>query len=1564
MAGNKQENELIRKQRNEQMEIQAEVLATEQKSAFKIGSADHTAMGEDTISATKQSMRFISEAFDNQELMLSDETKAALMTRQRRSSSHILLNSTKLFGDSKEMKAIKDNLAILEDYLVSEVSSQKDMESLMAKIQDQYGNTIDTCRHYLSVKTTRTRSDRYTMVRDKMFELMEEMSYIQIMRDKIEAGDSQVEGIYCPYNLLTLARLQSEFPKAVSTEVATVQEVKRDVSTDKDYDDTLGNVDYMAQNIINMLRLKSTPRDITSKAGSDEAGVAVWLCNLLRNFPEGEHMTYVHTGFAGFKGGKLKRTYKQNGKDVMCDTLIGLKQAKDGTLTLIINGAKLVLPYAKDAIISSMQGNLIGNEDIFGREFTDSSVNYINQLDPNDSTGMLRNLCLKIIGNRTGIRPVNFDNVSTQEIKSLTLYYLRGELGKTEIQDYISTIEKEGQFKRKEVKLDGEANEVEDGEDWVILEKVATASDLSINGDETLEMLRYRGLQEKKELAKKVSLFKPEKRETVTVDDSDGWTGEERAVRNLIADMVYSRHTWDADAAIEKPGERFRKILLDNTDAVVYVLKDKSLLTGMVDKLPIPSGKEKIREGIDAAFAQLEDAIRQNSADLLSLDMVQMINSKLLKEAISLALSVEAVAGKFAEVEDSINEAVNAGSDEIQKYISENVDMLFGGETAAVTTTEDETQIPNHKFIQDPEEKKRCKELGRERLKKYLKDAVTGNSGQGKFIKLIMQHYFSEVSTLDKRSMMGAALRDARAMEGGADASEEQVKKAAGAYLGGIFKGAGPLLQKILQGIPSDGMPEELKGAFEDVKSNLLPIPDEIVEAQMLAMVERSNGEVTKIEVTRTLGAASVGQAFLCKLYGPSFPQTGEEVVVKLLRPDVHNRMMREKGILLRCANQTDAGMRKTYEGQLARIEEELDLTIEARNVELGQIYSKSKDATKTEDGVVSMRLNKVIAPTTGSMVIEKAPGTTVDKYLKELDAQEREILEPLYVYEEVNGKRQLVLEDGVPKIDCSRVSIARLIEIASRIREMHNTASTRQKHLIRLSEKWVDEGLFQSGFYHGDLHAGNIMITDEKATVIDFGNATQLEEEQKVQVTRMMAATAVSDAEMFMEAFHNLMSKEPSIQQTFKDKQAEFLAMLKKILELGTGSNSGERIGVALIKAQELGLELPSAIFNFSQCQLRLQNTVDSMNHHLDTMYKQLQKITDNLGGMQVDRELEVADIVRLNCLLSKHTPQEHVFISLRLNSDVTTKMLSSGSPEDLKVIEDCFGPYFDEFDSMIVAKQDLISEMHDKILEIRENLKDENYHADRKTFEQKYSSIMSIFMQSRDKRQFVDSIFDKTVPMEVIEEKLNLFLLKPSEIFAKIKAQAVSAKEQGTEINGDKLKNDAVCLASLFMALSNNADQRIKLSGEHCALTYMSTMSAAIKKVFDGCLNGEEYVIGEKQRDELKDKFKPYIDDPRYASLFNDFLDKHVAPHSFNKKELFNTLVDMQNDLIYIYVRIINDLQVGEDEKLELSIDTKQDDFIDVMGKVIVDNLMSTMKRVGARWATKHAKDMQNLD
>jgi predicted unusual protein kinase regulating ubiquinone biosynthesis (AarF/ABC1/UbiB family) len=155
-----------------------------------------------------------------------------------------------------------------------------------------------------------------------------------------------------------------------------------------------------------------------------------------------------------------------------------------------------------------------------------------------------------------------------------------------------------------------------------------------------------------------------------------------------------------------------------------------------------------------------------------------------------------------------------------------------------------------------------------------------------------------------------------------------------------------------------------------------------------------------------------------------------------------------------------------------------------------------------------------------------------------------------------------------------------------------------------------VQEGIYGEGIYHGDLHSGNIMIDDDKATIIDFGNATKLDEFQKKNLTLLTAASAAGDTDDFLTAFGNLLGE--SSKKAFKDNKAALKKEIKDTFKLGNKESAGLRISLIILKAQSLGIEVPSAINSFSQSQIRLQNTIDEVNQMIGDIKENMSKLSE----------------------------------------------------------------------------------------------------------------------------------------------------------------------------------------------------------------------------------------------------------------------------------------------------------------------------------------------------------------
>ena|GEM_PF-5314338 len=777
----------------------------------------------------------------------------------------------------------------------------------------------------------------------------------------------------------------------------------------------------------------------------------------------------------------------------------------------------------------------------------------------------------------------------------------------------------------------------------------------TLSGPDSKVMQKF--LEDSKEIFKQTELVNKQSAEVLGQfkqeenPNQEVWSEREVAVKNLIADLISSPEYWAGDEVKGVPKDpitRTKEVLLRNVDGLAYMMADEKLATRMLDKLPLPDTGDMKKKLLKAL-----SGIPTGGLDFKAPHAV-------LYAAVKTKLDDPEMIETLMDIQTNISDTIDAASEQLQEQMTQAVNSVF--KPVAKEENLPPLKDPNTPGLEE-EEKKKIVEEGNRRLTHIMEECMKGDSGQGMFTKQVLTNYFSGVSAMDKRAMFSAAFRYAPAKgkykgKTKEDREEYQNKQQAG-LLGAILKGAGPLLQKMMQGLPEGSLPDELLGAVSDMKSKLAPIPDSFVKAELQSMIDNSNGQIEKIVVEKSLGAASVGQAFMCKLYRPGQAEP-EDVVVKILRPDVRNHMARERELMLKCARDTDnysklqewekakaeaekkgepippkpeqkegeiGGMEATYLGALQRIEEELDLTAEAKNVEAGKVYDKElaklseekkreKKEAKGEkvwhdiyerkhDRVKAMKVNNISKPTKSCLMLERAEGTTLDSYIKDTNEEIRQILQK---YEDVK-------DGGLAQQEYFEKDRIRLMELM---------LSAQKKHarMLELSEKWVEEGVYGSGYYHGDLHSGNIMITDEKLTVIDFGNVTQLTKKQQTAVSNMVLAAMLKKTDLFFDSLKSIL--EGTNPETFEKKRPELEKILTEVLKLGDEGSTGLRIGAALMKTQQLGLEIPPAIYNFSQCQMRLQNSVADSKEVLENLTEAIVKLDKkHQGGMVLNSPL-----------------------------------------------------------------------------------------------------------------------------------------------------------------------------------------------------------------------------------------------------------------------------------------------------------------------------------------------------
>ena len=602
--------------------------------------------------------------------------------------------------------------------------------------------------------------------------------------------------------------------------------------------------------------------------------------------------------------------------------------------------------------------------------------------------------------------------------------------------------------------------------------------------------------------------------------------------RAIVADLFMNEDTWAFDAQVGAvPGERIRKLMLANAPELHFVFSD------------IPSYVQHLDEAIRDKVAELLTKLKDVPADALLPDEQGNVAPDTMQA--------------LAEAESLVDALVKTYAEKMQEKVTE----LFAVENQGVGDR--------------PLQYQTFAEISGI-------SALNPNTTEGKFALGILGGYFKKSARVDQRAMLAAMVRNT-------DSNSSAAKQVAE-----LLKGAGPLLQKMLQGLPITSFNIETQLALKDMKSRLAPIPDEAVKAQLLELVNSSNGEILSIEVKKVLGAASVGEALLCHVKTKDRPVTGEDCVIKVLRPSIYTAVLREKAIFDEIIDHDVPEMKRPFEARYRGILEEFDLTIEAENIRLGRVHYEHPTVKETSKlNVSSMELVGNVSPTTGTLVVKKADGVTYDRYIDDIHAQADEAIGHV--------KPNAIQINGRVTRPCS--SVKELIATRRRLEYLKAYLGERRNHISDFAHAWFENGLYGDGFMHGDLHAGNIMVSDKGATIIDFGNCIRLSATEQDNIRNMLSKASIGYGEDAIKTFRNLLgdAAKAKLDVILADPQKEeFKKNLYGVFTKGTSADVMARIYAAMNLLQREGVEIPGAVANFFRSFTRLNDIYQTMTDEM----------------------------------------------------------------------------------------------------------------------------------------------------------------------------------------------------------------------------------------------------------------------------------------------------------------------------------------------------------------------------
>ena len=152
--------------------------------------------------------------------------------------------------------------------------------------------------------------------------------------------------------------------------------------------------------------------------------------------------------------------------------------------------------------------------------------------------------------------------------------------------------------------------------------------------------------------------------------------------------------------------------------------------------------------------------------------------------------------------------------------------------------------------------------------------------------------------------------------------------------------------------------------------------------------------------------------------------------------------------------------------------------------------------------------------------------------------------------------------------------------------------------------ETWYDEALFGSGFFHADLHAGNIFFNptplpgyapygrDYQITLIDFGSCGRLDKKEKKAIITLILGSAAGNSALVVKAFKALCPMTSAQEEEFKAGVEDIYAK---------GADASETCNLVVNKAIEMELGLPKNFILFNRGRAFLENQIRDTTKELN---------------------------------------------------------------------------------------------------------------------------------------------------------------------------------------------------------------------------------------------------------------------------------------------------------------------------------------------------------------------------
>lgn len=298
----------------------------------------------------------------------------------------------------------------------------------------------------------------------------------------------------------------------------------------------------------------------------------------------------------------------------------------------------------------------------------------------------------------------------------------------------------------------------------------------------------------------------------------------------------------------------------------------------------------------------------------------------------------------------------------------------------------------------------------------------------------------------------------------------------------------GPTYVKVGQILSTrpDLIPQAFIEAFQSLQDQVAPLPFEEIHAQLCASLKVPPEELFEEVQSEPLASASIAQVHRARL------KTGEEVVLKVQRPGVRATILRDLEILVGLARQIENNFPEARLFDLVGIIKELERSIRAETDFLVEASNMQRFAQNFE-GNLGVHFPKLYRQFTTSEVLTM------------------EFLEGIKI---------------------------------TRARE-----AGRDMELI--GRRYLDAAyqmLFKDGFFHGDLHPGNVIVMEHDVLgFLDFGMVGRLTPDMKDNVVESVFSLLNMDFRMIVKIFWEIGIKDESV--SFQRFEADLIEVMERHL-------------------------------------------------------------------------------------------------------------------------------------------------------------------------------------------------------------------------------------------------------------------------------------------------------------------------------------------------------------------------------------------------------------------------------